>query len=133
MSVDPTTAGWIDGGKLVHWLEHDRRTIDTEHTEDFGDRFGRMIRGWKTEGRRTRVHAVDEFLCAIGVCLGEIPEDFYCTDPRAGKAPHSAVTPEQSEQIVNLRRLGWTHREIAAMAGVTPRTVSRHLRGAGLA
>jgi len=121
---------WINGAQLLSWLEHDRRAIDTTDIKWLDDRFERMVRRWKEEGTRSRVHDVDEFLCSIDVCLGEVPEEFYCEDPRAKKGPWKPVTPEKSERIAKLRELGWTVREIAAMVGVTRRTVERHARKA---
>jgi len=121
---------WIDGARLLRWLEEDRRAIKPNQTADDFGRHGRMVRSWRTENRKTRVHIVDEFLCSIDVCLGEVPDDCFCEDPRFHKVPHVPVSSEKSERIAKLRELGWTVGEIAAMVGVTRRTAERHSRKA---
>jgi hypothetical protein len=129
--MSPETATHIDGLRLVRWLEDDVRALDAARLEAMGDRFGRMIRGWK-EGRVSSVYAVDETLCALGVCLGEVPAEFYCEDPRIGKTG-KALSPEKKASIVKLCRLDWTRREVACILGVDATTVERHMRKAATA
>ncbi|MGV0447404.1 helix-turn-helix domain-containing protein [Corynebacterium sanguinis] len=42
------------------------------------------------------------------------------------------ITDEQRQQIINLRKRGWTLREVAQDTGVSVATVSRTLRAAGI-
>lgn len=126
--MSPETAMWVDGAKLVRWLEDDLHLIDDEQLGAHGRRWERSVRAWKNEGRRAHIYTVDEFLCTLGVCLGEMPDEFWVDESVRGNA--AEIDDTMKLRILKLWDLGWAKNEIAAIVGVGRDTVRRHVRKA---
>ena len=123
------TAEYMDGAGVIAWLE-ERHLLDTgESLTYLGERFRNAVHRWKSSHNVASVYLVDELLCSLGVCLGELPDELYRNGPVPGGR---SLDDGVRERIVALRRLKWTQREIAAIVGVDQKTVRVYLRKAGL-
>lgn len=115
---------WLDGPKLVTWLEE--TGILTCPTVQLGEDECR-IRRWR-DGCAASYYAADRILCKLGVCIGELPEDFYRERPENGRrAPIDAAT---KKRMVRLYRKHGNFAAVARVVGRGEKTVARYVREA---
>jgi hypothetical protein len=123
--VSPETATYLDGARFVEWLE-DRRLINPVETlrGQVGDRWESTVRRWRN--RPAQVYVVDQFLCSIGVCLGELPDDLYCEPPKRGRGKR--ITPQKARRIRQLASEGVSYAEIGRRLHICHKTAAVHAK-----
>lgn len=122
MSVDPTTAEWLDGPGLIEWLEA-HGGLEYPSIQLGTDE--RRVNIWRAGGK-ANVFAADRVLCRLGVCLGELPDELWTTPPLPGGG---GISPEKAEEMV--RRVLEAKEAAARVArdlGCDPKTVRRYVR-----
>jgi hypothetical protein len=126
--MSPESAEWIDGPRLVAWCEG-LAVIDLEDLKtQIGSRWETRVRAWR-DGGAAHVYTVDEFLCSRGVCLGEMPDEFW-RDPPSRSAQAVEIPKEKSERILRLFKLGWNYADIGRIVGCDKKTARSHVRKA---
>lgn len=127
--MNPVVATHIDGPALIPWLAHRLGMPVGELSSFVGRRWETRIHRWR-KGTAAKVETVDELLCELNVCLGEIPDDFYRDRPKIDFSP---IPPETVTRIVELGSAGeHTLTEIAREVGASRATVRDRLAKAGV-
>lgn len=129
--MNPATARYLDGPKLVDWLRR-LRILEEDLRVQVGDRWEVRIRRW-ADGSAASVFIADELLCSLGVCLGEVPDDFYREPPRRGAGDFTPIGGRKINRILDLRKDGLSFAEIGRRVGCDSKTAKAHVLKAGLA
>lgn len=126
--MNPETAQWLDGPKLVAWLK--RLHILTDPALQVGGNHASTLRKWEL-GVAASVYTADTVLHKLGVCLGEIPDEFYREPPdRTTNKTGKPISSEKVAQIRRLRRRGLSFAEIGRRVGVSGKSAARYGRAA---
>lgn len=123
--TDPRiTATHLDGPKLVEWLESEHLVTEEYEPGQVSKTQRDTLNRWR-RGRPADVGVADRLLIDLGRHIEELPDDVFL-DRRRGEVDH-----ETRDRILELHENGsWSRREIGAIVGVSPQTVSRHIRRA---
>jgi hypothetical protein len=121
----PPQTDWIDGPKLVAWLEES--DILTAVSIQVGRDDECRIRAWRGGGAAD-YYVADRILCKLGVCIGELPESFFRSAP--DRTIHGRVDTATERRIVRLYREHQSFRAVARIVGRGEKTVARCVRGA---
>ncbi|HYJ22537.1 MAG TPA: hypothetical protein VEW07_10995 [Solirubrobacterales bacterium] len=117
---------WLDGPKLVAWLED--RYLLTDPRGQLGKEGSDRISKWKA-GRAASVYTADRILLDLGVCLGELPDSLYRGNPREGTA-NERIDAETRRRIVALAHEGKNFSQIGKAVGCDSKTAARYVRKA---
>jgi hypothetical protein len=123
MSVDPTTAMYLDGPGIVAWLE-EGLIIDSEESPRYLHPNHRSaIERWR-RGSAASIYTADEVLCKLGVCLGELPDDLWREPPETSA---NAIGGDIRARILRLWELGWNYADIGRIVGCDKKTAKSHI------
>lgn len=126
--MSPATASYLDGPRLVAWL-HRIGALEGYGSVQLGRRGEVRIRRWR-DGGAASIGVADELLCSLGVCLGEVPDEFYRDPPADGWTRRLGA--EEIERILALHDDGLTFAEIGRQVGCDGKTAKSHVLKAGL-
>lgn len=115
---------WLDGPKLVAWLEEEGFLRDAR--AQLGDAHVEAVRKWR-DGRAANVYSADELLLCLGLTIAQLPESVYRENPRLGVAVQQ-IDIETTERIVALAEKGKNFSQIAREVGCDSKTAARYVR-----
>lgn len=118
---------WLDGPKLVAWLEG--TGLLTNASIQVGRDDESLIRGWRG-GRAANYYVADRVLCRLGVCIGELPPSFYRSEPARSGHRRAPVDSATKRRMVRLYREHRSFRAVAQIVGRSEKTVARYVREA---
>lgn len=109
---------WLDGPKLVAWMEENGLDCPKRQLGAYEYR----VRRWK-QGSAASVWVADDVLTTIGCCLGELPDDLYREPPMRNKIP-----PATARKAVKLIESGMNPTDAARVLRIDPKTAARYAR-----
>lgn len=126
--MNPLEATHLDGPKLIAWIRG-RGLLHKGHVKsEVGKRWECQVRRWE-HGRAVKIPTADEFLVALDIALGEVPDEIYRIRPAQAGSPISAHAHERILQLGSDPKL--TFAAIGRLVGCDPKTAKAHLVKAG--
>ena len=125
---DPVNDPCINGPKLAAWLrERDRLPLSLDSEKRRGgppDPIAHLLRRVKywEKGEQAEVVTVDKWFCELGLCLTELPDDFW--EDRNGRPRKSRPNPTK-QRALQLLNDGLGITEVARGLKVSRRAIGR--------
>lgn len=89
-------AEWLDGPALTEWLE--ARVPPEKRSEKWVKALRRRMREWR-KGSMAEIYTVDEYLVRMGLHLTEIPDDFWCPNPKVSTGRRRATHCKRGHEL----------------------------------